>query len=162
MLSSQTTSVERQTSDVERSTIGVPTRGVERRGLGVECWASNVERRPPDRKRWRFNVKHREFQHRASSVPASSMGRSSRASAPSQRPTVDCREDRRGPGKVTSSQGYSDGSIECRASSVLVKRRASSIPTSSVGHSSRASASGQRPTVDCREDGRGDGKVTSS
>jgi hypothetical protein len=45
--------------------------------------------------------------------------------------------------------------IECRASSVQVERRVSSIPTSSVERSSRASGSGQCPTVDRREDGRG-------
>jgi hypothetical protein len=59
---------------------------------------------------------------------------------------------------MTSSQGYSVGSIDYRASSVRVEGRGSSIPTSSVGRSSRAtgSGSGQCPTVDYRADGRGD------
>jgi hypothetical protein len=45
-----------------------------------------------------------------------------------------------------------------RAWGVRVEGRGSSIPTSSVGRSSRAtgSGSGQCPTVECRADGRGD------
>jgi hypothetical protein len=141
-------SVKRRVSSFERrcSNVGRRASGFGCRVLGVKRRALSVEHRASER--WHINVEHREFQHRASSVLMSSMGRSSRASGSGQHPTVECQEDGRGDGKVTSLQGYSVGSIECRA---LIIR--SSIPTSRVERSSRASASSLLPTDGCREDG---------
>jgi hypothetical protein len=148
---------------------------------GVQCRAS--QRRAFQRRAWGVRVKHRDRasvrlstvertgeglqcrQHRLSSIE-----RSSRASGVGHSNVErgafessigiglasDCRLSR------GRARGYSVGSIDCRASSVRVERRASGIPTSSVERSSRASASSQRPTARRREDGRGYRTVTSS
>jgi hypothetical protein len=94
-----------------------------KRALTVErgAFESSIER---SGRTWGFRVEHRP---RASVLVS----------------TVETREDGRGNGSMMpSSRGYGVGGTDCRASSVRVERRTSSIPTSSVGRSSRASGSG--------------------
>jgi hypothetical protein len=121
-------------ADIEVHTAPLCTKKRARRHVNriIECRASSVQ-----------------VERRVSSIPTSSVERSSRASGSGQCPTVDRREDGRG---VTVSAA---STVEHRAFESSVGRRASGIPTSSVERSSRASGSGQCPTVDCREDGRG-------
>jgi hypothetical protein len=111
------TSVEHQTSSVERSNI---ERGAFEPRIGVE---PAFDRREDGRGYGKVTGlqcrQHRVFESNVggSSIPMSSMGRSSRASASSQHLTVDFPEGVRGDGKVTG--------LQCRALSVRVERRES-------------------------------------